>query len=122
VQTAAYKQVLENKKRELEDEIIRQRSEGREARTAEVEDPIDAVTSSEGQAAAFELTMNLSNTLEAVRDALARIEDGSYGRCIDCGRPIEKARLDAVPWTPYCREDQEQHDARSKENAPPDIS
>jgi DnaK suppressor protein len=48
--------------------------------------------------------------LQQVRAALQRIEDGTFGYCIDCGKPIEPARLDAVPWTPYCREDQEKHD------------
>ncbi len=40
--------------------------------------------------------------LQQVRDALRRIEDGTYGRCLVDGRPIPEKRLDAVPWTPYC--------------------
>ena len=35
-------------------------------------------------------------------DALARIEDGSYGICIACGKEIPKARLEAVPHTQLC--------------------
>jgi RNA polymerase-binding transcription factor DksA len=38
-------------------------------------------------------------TLKQVRAALQRIQDGTYGVCIDCGRRIEPARLEAVPWT-----------------------
>ena len=53
-----------------------------------------------------------------VQDALKRIEDGSYGICIDCGKPIEPARLAAVPWTPYCLTDQERHDKLAAENRP----
>ncbi len=34
--------------------------------------------------------------------ALRRIEDGSYGYCIDCGAVIEKGRLEAVPHTQHC--------------------
>lgn len=34
--------------------------------------------------------------------ALKRIEDGSYGYCIDCGNVIEKGRLEAVPHTQHC--------------------
>jgi DnaK suppressor protein len=41
-----------------------------------------------------------------VREALRRIEDGTYGTCIVDGRPIEEKRLHAVPWTPYCLEHQ----------------
>ena len=43
-----------------------------------------------------------SNVLSQVRDALARIDDGTFGKCIVDGGPIETKRLDAVPWTPYC--------------------
>jgi DnaK suppressor protein len=42
------------------------------------------------------------NVLAQVRDALQRIADGTYGKCAVDGGPIEKKRLDAVPWSPYC--------------------
>lgn len=40
--------------------------------------------------------------LDAVRDALARIEAGTYGTCTACERPIEPARLDALPYVRRC--------------------
>jgi RNA polymerase-binding transcription factor DksA len=40
--------------------------------------------------------------LRQVRDALQRIEDGTYGGCLVDGKPIELARLDALPWAAYC--------------------
>jgi DnaK suppressor protein len=43
-----------------------------------------------------------STVLKQVRDALARVDDGTFGTCIVDGGPIEEKRLDAVPWTPYC--------------------
>jgi DnaK suppressor protein len=117
VDTKRYREELENKRSDLENEIGQLRTEGREARSAEVEDPIDYVTSSQGQAAAFELSTKLTDTLEAVRDALRRIDEGTYGRCLDCGREIETARLDAVPWALYCKDDQEKHDAANRARA-----
>jgi DnaK suppressor protein len=43
---------------------------------------------------------------EAIRrqvlDALKRIDAGMYGRCQKCGHRIAPARLDAVPYTPFC--------------------
>ncbi len=36
--------------------------------------------------------------------ALKRIEEGTYGYCIDCGKVIEKGRLEAVPHTQHCVE------------------
>ncbi len=115
--TARYKKRLVDKENELRANIARLESEGRQARVAEVEDPIDAVTSSEGQAAAFEAGSIEYRTIADVREALRRIDDGVYGTCIDCSRPIEAARLEAVPWTPYCRADQEKHEAAGDQYA-----
>jgi DnaK suppressor protein len=44
--------------------------------------------------------------------ALARIDDGSYGRCVDCGNPVPDARLEARPATPRCVPCQSKRDRR----------
>lgn len=49
-----------------------------------------------------------SAELDAVEAALQRIEDGSYGVCIDCGADIAAPRLHAAPETPRCLGCQEQ--------------
>ncbi len=41
---------------------------------------------------------------QQVLAALQRIEDGTFGQCVSCGGKISKARLDAIPFTPYCIE------------------
>jgi DnaK suppressor protein len=40
--------------------------------------------------------------LQAIEEALARIDKGTYGGCRDCGEPISPARLNAIPWTRVC--------------------
>ncbi len=40
--------------------------------------------------------------LQAIEEALARLEKGTYGTCRDCGEPISQARLSAIPWTRVC--------------------
>ena len=40
--------------------------------------------------------------LAAVEATLARLDDGSYGACVRCGRPIAPERLDALPWAAHC--------------------
>lgn len=40
--------------------------------------------------------------IELIEQALSRIEDGTYGRCTGCGRPIPAARLAAVPGVQTC--------------------
>ena len=60
------------------------------------------------------LPSSIRLALEHIRDALQRIEDGTFGRCVVDGEPIEKKRLEAVPWTPYCLKHQEQLEAPSR--------
>ena len=40
--------------------------------------------------------------LQAIEEALQRVEAGTYGLCRDCGQMIADARLDAIPWTRVC--------------------
>jgi len=40
--------------------------------------------------------------LQAIEEALFRLEKGTYGVCRDCGDPIAPARLEAIPWTRVC--------------------
>jgi len=40
--------------------------------------------------------------LEAVEAALARIDAGTFGTCVRCGRPIAPERLEALPWAAHC--------------------
>ena len=40
--------------------------------------------------------------LQAIEEALYRMEKGTYGICKDCGEEIAAARLDAIPWTRSC--------------------
>ena len=40
--------------------------------------------------------------LQAIDEALERIQRGTYGVCRDCGEPIAEARLKAIPWTRVC--------------------
>ena len=48
------------------------------------------------------LIENEQTTLEQVQEALTRIEAGTFGRCQECGDPIAKQRLQALPYTKHC--------------------
>jgi DnaK suppressor protein len=49
---------------------------------------------------------NVEAELADIEHALARLNDGTYGTCEACGRPIDEARLEALPATRLCLEDQ----------------
>ena len=42
-----------------------------------------------------------------IRAALQRLEEGTYGVCVECDSAITLKRINAVPWTPYCLECQD---------------
>jgi len=48
---------------------------------------------------------NVRDLLGKIDRALKRIDDGSYGTCERCGKPIEKARIKALPYVDLCIKD-----------------
>jgi len=48
------------------------------------------------------LGMRERNKLESIRNALERIQSGSYGKCVSCGQPIPYERLEAMPDAVLC--------------------
>ncbi len=51
------------------------------------------------------IEQNVRDLLQKIDRALKRIEEGSYGLCERCGRPIEKARIKALPYVDLCIKD-----------------
>ena len=55
--------------------------------------------------------------IEKINAALERIEDGTYGYCLETGEPIGVARLEAQPTATLCIDAQEQHERRARTQA-----
>jgi RNA polymerase-binding protein DksA len=51
------------------------------------------------------LEENAEHLLVEIEAALGRIEDGTYGLCVACGRPIGEERLEALPYATLCIDD-----------------
>jgi DnaK suppressor protein len=64
------------------------------------------------QARDLAVQVNAQQTLRLVEDALARLENGTYGLCVDCGEEIDAARLKALPYTPLCLKCQQKRENR----------
>jgi DnaK suppressor protein len=48
------------------------------------------------------LIQNQEQALEEITDALERINQGTFGKCEECGGAIAKGRLQALPYTRHC--------------------
>ena len=55
---------------------------------------------------------NVEHLLAEIDAALRRIEEGTYGTCVVCGRPIGEERLRAVPYATLCIEDKRAQEGR----------
>jgi len=53
----------------------------------------------------YTLEENSGNVLREIETALKRIDDGTYGICAVCGKPIEPERLEYLPWATVCADD-----------------
>ncbi|HZT38452.1 MAG TPA: TraR/DksA C4-type zinc finger protein [Bryobacteraceae bacterium] len=101
-----FRNILEAKQAELE-QVIR----NREAITIEKSpDALDEVQHAAERELAIRNLDRESNLLRNVRAALRRLDEGTFGVCLHCEEDISPKRLNAVPWTPFCIQCQEQAD------------
>jgi DnaK suppressor protein len=105
--TDRYQQRLLAQERELIARIAGAVASAREPRNEQAGDAADeSVTDNRKEEPVREADAD-STLLNQVREALTRLDNGTYGQCVVDGQPIEESRLDAVPWTPYCLKHQE---------------
>jgi RNA polymerase-binding protein DksA len=62
----------------------------------------DTATAMHDRELDYGLTENEEDLLKAIDAALQRIDEGTYGTCTNCGKPIGEDRLQALPWTDFC--------------------
>jgi DnaK suppressor protein len=101
--------MLENRRRELVDEV---HGKIRDARTDGVgeREVLDEAESSEvgiQDAIGFALIQMKAETLKKIDTALHGIEQGVYGDCFQCGNEIPEARLRALPFAVRCKDCEE---------------
>jgi len=97
-----YKQVLRAKEQELIRAIARTEVDGRETADVDPQDPLDKANGSLAKEYFFQQSDYDRAILGLVQAALVRAETGEFGSCVECGRPVEPKRLEAVPWARHC--------------------
>jgi DnaK suppressor protein len=97
-----YKQRLLDLEARLSTRAAHEREQAREQVIDSPRDAADDSVTDEGESEDFTEAELDVTVLQKVREALQRIEDGTFGLCVVDGKPIEPQRLEAVPWTPYC--------------------
>ena len=81
--------------------------------------PADEGTETHDQELDETREMMLAAEADQVELALQRLAAGDYGKCVDCGKDIPAARLDAVPESIRCIDDQQRYEATLRARWPP---
>src|SRR5689334_8879876 len=103
------RKMLEERRRELMNEV---QGRMRDVRSSDGKDRevLDQGESSEvdiQEDIEFALIQMKSETLNKINEALARLEEGTYGHCFECGDEIAQPRLRALPFAVRCKDCEE---------------
>ncbi len=101
---AELRAMLEAKRAEILEEIKQARASGTESNQATYAEVGDLVTASVEKERAFEYSEAGMNALKEIDLALEKLEQGTYGICELCGKPISVARLRIMPSATLCLE------------------
>ncbi len=108
---AELKSILEGRRKEILSEVHGKIRDVRaEAATGEGQGVLDTAESSEADIQddiEFALIQMKSETLHKIEEALARLEDGTFGNCFECGDEISERRLRALPFAVRCKDCEE---------------
>ena len=113
---------LDEREREIEERRagLGNNAEARDAELADYDNhPGDQGTETFMQEMDETTEMILEEEASRVRQAREALENGTYGTCIDCGKEIPAARLEAIPETVRCVEDQRTYEARLRQGGGP---
>jgi DnaK suppressor protein len=110
MQTQEMKSILDAKLHELASRRLSREDIAIE-KTAE---EMDEIQRGSDRVLALDSITRMWETSTLVTEALKRIDDNTYGICLECEEPISARRLAALPWARYCISCQ---DARDRANA-----
>jgi DnaK suppressor protein len=109
------KQILDERRRQMQAEVQGKIRDVRAAgEVGKLNEVFDAVESSEAdiqEDIELALIQMKSETLNKINDALARLEQGDYGNCFECGEEIAEKRLRALPFAVRCKDCEEAREA-----------
>ncbi len=97
-----YRKLLHEKKHGLLAELAKTKNAEEETTEESTQDIADKAVSSYTREFLYSLTDSERDTLVQIDQALARIEEGTYGFCQNCGALMNEKRLTALPWSRHC--------------------
>jgi DnaK suppressor protein len=103
--------MLDERKKEIlsqvHDKIRDVRTENTIGKVNTVLDPGESSEAGIQEDIEFALIQMKAETLNKINEALARLDEGAYGNCYECGEEIAQQRLRALPFAVRCRDCEE---------------
>ena len=106
-QYKALRERLQNQRDEILNMYKQDLRAGQESADDGTEDIVDRANNAYNRELMFSLSDTERNTLLLIENALRRMDEGTYGRCSNCGQSIALPRLEALPWARFCVDCQE---------------
>jgi RNA polymerase-binding transcription factor len=100
---ADLKQILIERRREVQDDVQNRIRGGRADQSHGVGDQVDVSDAHIQDDIDFALLQMRAETLSRISEALVRLEAGQYGTCLSCGSEIAQRRLRALPFAVRCQ-------------------
>jgi DnaK suppressor protein len=108
---AELKRILEDRRKEILSQVQEKMRDVRaEGALGEGQGVLDAAETSEADIQddiEFALIQMKSETLHKIEEALARLDEGTYGYCFECGDEVSERRLRALPFAVRCKDCEE---------------
>ena len=108
---AELRHILEERRREILSQVQEKMRDVRaEGAFGEGQGVLDAAETSEADIQddiEFALIQMKSETLHKIEEALARLDEGTYGYCFECGDEVSERRLRALPFAVRCKDCEE---------------
>ena len=110
------RETLQENRAQLLKNVQAELHEGREQSKDEGMDTYDLASDARDREINFILTDREREKLQAIDEALARVEEGSYGVCESCESDIAEGRLEALPFTRLCINCQAEREKEARMN------
>jgi len=103
----SYRDKLLGRREGLVGQVQAAEAYSRERDAEATQDPADMAANAYTKELLMSMSTNDRQLLDSIDAALARIQEGEYGYCDNCGEPIHEKRLEALPWAQHCVDCQE---------------
>ena len=100
--TKTYHDKLLSRREGLVGQVQEAEAYSRERDSEATQDPADMAANAYTKELLVSMSDNDRQLLNLIDEALVRMDDSGYGKCIRCGQAVPEKRLEAVPWARHC--------------------